>query len=350
MEENSRKSIRIAKNAHFSFNSKMQNIGSTKQKNKISNFTNNVIHNLNIEDKTHSVGHHGLSESKKIFNEMLLSENSKVVTDYNNFIKAISQMHLSASVYCDWNYINSIKAPYDYNNTKIGPAESKAIMELEKFNSSKVFKALSPFIKKHKNTLESNILTAKKYDTSEFKHWEKLHKLSVGILEGDIDSYIKVIDDFKPFDDITELGSFFIINFNSSQVIEIEFRVNEDSLMPENSYSLGENGQLLETPYTKKEFYSIINSFISSTTIRVARDMFAILPIKTVYVQVIKNVPNTYVGISEVTTVVSVEFTREKLDCVDLNNTDATAILENFPHNRNFVVGEGFRAVPRLGR
>ncbi len=348
MEENSRKSIKIAKNAHFSFNKNTQNVGVSTRKNRINSLNNNILQDKTKQD--YPSGYQNINSNKQHFNEKSLNENNKVVADYNNFLKTISQMHLSGSVYCDWNYINTIEAPYDLPNGEIGPKEAKSRAELEKFNNFVIFKLLSPITKKYKEMLENQIATSSEYDKTDYKKWEKLHNLSVGVLDGNIDAYIQVIEDFKPFDDITELGSFFIINFENSDVIEIEFRVSEDNLMPESSYSLGENGQLLEKPYTKTEFYSIIDSFISSTSIRVARDMFDILPVNTVYVQVIKNVPNKFVDISEVSTVASIKFTRDAIESMDIYSADPTTLLQSFPHNRNYVQGEGFSAVQQLSR
>ena len=67
----------------------------------------------------------------------------------------------------------------------------------------------------------------------------------------------------------------------------------------------------------------MLEEFISAVAVRVARDLFALLPIAKVLVHVEIN------G----NTVLSVIFVRNQLCAVNFRNESATAIVKHFPHN-----------------
>ena len=108
---------------------------------------------------------------------------------------------------------------------------------------------------------------------------KELIPFAESVLEGNIDSYFKVIAEAGPFDDLLEYGSSFEVGTDDPSMLEIEFRVMSDQVIPENKLSLKADGSLVEKPFTKTEYYELVQDYVASTILRVARDSFALLPL-----------------------------------------------------------------------
>lgn len=99
--------------------------------------------------------------------------------------------------------------------------------------------------------------------------WAYLHSVAEDILNGDIDTYLKVIYEMNPLDDLLEFGGGFEFGTDDPRKMEIEFTVKSDEVMPSKSI-------MSDTTY-----FDLLQDYVCSCAIRVARDMFALLPIKT---------------------------------------------------------------------
>lgn len=124
------------------------------------------------------------------------------------------------------------------------------------------------------------------------------------ILSGDVDAYLEAIDKMRPVDDLALYSGDFEFGTDNPTYIEVEFVTN-----PERVLRNGIKDELLK-------------EFISAITIRVARDLFALLPVTKVLVHV--EVENT--------TILSVLFERNKLCQANFKSTSARSIVNEFRH------------------
>lgn len=122
------------------------------------------------------------------------------------------------------------------------------------------------------------------------------------ILSGDVDAYLEVIERMRPVDDLALYSGDFEFGTDKPSYIEVEFATRPERVLRD-----GTSDALLE-------------EFISAVAIRVARDLFALLPIGKVLVHVVMNEKN----------VLSVTFVREQLYCADFKNQNAQAIVKSF--------------------
>lgn len=124
------------------------------------------------------------------------------------------------------------------------------------------------------------------------------------ILSGDVDAYLEVIERMRPVDDLALYSGDFEFGTDNPAYIEVEFVAS-----PERVLRGGISDALLE-------------EFVSAVAVRVARDLFALLPVKKVLVHVEIN------G----STVLSVIFIRNQLCTLNFRNESANAIVKRFPH------------------
>lgn len=133
--------------------------------------------------------------------------------------------------------------------------------------------------------------------------WTFLKGISRRILSGDIDAYLETIEKMRPVDDLLDYGNQFEFGTDDSRCIEVEFQINQH-----NNTMQGSNG-------IKSELY---NKYVAACSIRVARDLFALLPVRYVIV---------YAQNGE-KLVLEAKFDKNVLQAINLENTEATEIIE----------------------
>ena len=244
-------------------------------------------------------------EEKKTYSKTIdnaqIEANKQQVEEYEAYVNAIKSVHKQSDGQIDWNSLNKGEVP-------------------------------------------TNIVKG----SDEYKEWIALKEFSDEVLKGDIDSYFAIIDEVKPFDDLLEFGSNFQVGTDDPKHIEIEFAIKSDDVVPKIEMTLKANGDISEKELSKTAYYDLMQDYVSSTTIRIARDAFALLPVDTVIVHAVDNILNTATGFEEELTLLSVKFTREKLMSLNLAMVDPSDALSQFECNMKFKKTTGFDPVNRV--
>lgn len=89
---------------------------------------------------------------------------------------------------------------------------------------------------------------------------------------------------------------------------------------------------------SETEYNYFLQDYVCSVCIRIARDMFALLPIKNTIVH----------AVLDGSTIVSVDFDRVRLSKVKFGYIDPSDTLEKFRHNMNFCANNGFSSINKL--
>lgn len=134
--------------------------------------------------------------------------------------------------------------------------------------------------------------------------WKYYKSVAGKILKGDIDTYLQVIEDVRPLDDLLSFGGNFEFGTDNAGYMEIEFDV-----MPE---------EVLGQEYSLELFCD----YICAASIRVARDLFALLPVGIIIVHAVLNNQ----------TVLSVLFNRHEMNRISFRDMPQD-IIKQFKHN-----------------
>ncbi|MCR5249160.1 MAG: DUF4236 domain-containing protein [Lachnospiraceae bacterium] len=192
-------------------------------------------------------------------------------------------------------------------------------------------------------------LSSLRSDTKQsHEEWQELHDIAEKVLAGDIDTYLLLIDEMRPFDDILEYGSDFEVGTDDPSYLEVEFHVRSADVVPQRELILDEKG-LKEKDLSKTAYYEMLQDYVCSCMLRVARDSFALLPIRRVVIHAVDTVLNTATGKEEEQTLVSVSVGRDQLDGVDFDRLDPSDALSAFPIKMDFKKTKGFSPVERIG-
>lgn len=133
--------------------------------------------------------------------------------------------------------------------------------------------------------------------------WNFLKGISHRILSGDIDAYLETIEKMRPVDDLLDYGSQFEFGTDNPKSMEVEFQINQHNDM----ISDGTNSELY-------------NEYVAACTIRVARDLFALLPVRYVIVH----------AQSGEMSVLEAKFDKNTLQTIDFVHEKGTEIIELF--------------------
>jgi len=270
------------------------------------------------------------------------------VQSYNEYIEQMTSLHKSCSKSKQWkNSIPSepVRQP-DYEN--------EARRRFDNYSPG-LFTRLLGRSEKVKAKLNEEINRSAKKDEQEYqrqlkdykKRVEK-NKLAKRILNGDIEAYKELIKIANPFQKIANLGSNITIDINDPNVLEAVLNVHSDEVIPDELYSLRSNGTLSEKKLPKGKFYEIYQDYICSCVIRVARELFAILPINKVIVTAQDDLLDTKIGNKSLQPILSVYILKETLESMNMEYIDPSDSMVNFKHNMKFKKTKGFMPVKKL--
>lgn len=138
--------------------------------------------------------------------------------------------------------------------------------------------------------------------------WKFLKSISRKVLSGDIDAYLETIEKMRPVDDLLDYGSDFEFGTDNPNSMEVEFRINEHIMLP-NANVIG-----------VESYEQIFKEYVCASSIRVARDLFALLPVKYVIVYAKK----------EDEVVLQARFDRNEVQKINFKEESSVEIIERF--------------------
>lgn len=156
--------------------------------------------------------------------------------------------------------------------------------------------------------------------------WNFLHSVAGLILAGDIDAYLDVIGRMEPVDDLLAYGNQFMFGTDNPKRMHVEFILN-CTILDDAAATM-----------PKEAYNDLVQDYVCSVCIRIARDTFALLPIEKVFVHAVVN--------NE--TVVSVVFERQQFMSVKFAYADPSQLLQSFPHRMSFSKKKGLSPVVRI--
>lgn len=278
------------------------------------------------------------------------------VNEYENYIDVITSIHKECSDNWDWQKITSSTPPVEPKHLKA--REDEAQKALDNYSPSFFDKAFKR-IEKKKNRLLKKLEEAKELDRAEYQkameefkkdyeEWRTLNDMAKKVCEGDVETYPEVIKYVNPFEEISEYGSQIKFQFSNKDFILADIKVREKDIIPTEVKSLLRSGKLSVKPMPQSKFQELYQDYVCATVLRVARELFALLPIQMTIINATANLLNTKTGHMEDMTILSVAVSRKTLESLNLEAIDPSDSIENFVHKMDFKRGKGFSPIERL--
>jgi len=275
---------------------------------------------------------------------------------YENYIDVLSSIHKGCGDIWDWQKIKSSNPPAEPQSLKIH--EQKAQKTLDNYSPSffdKIFKR----IEKKKNKLLKNLEEAKEHDKVEYQKameefkkehedWKTLNDMAKKVCEGDIEAYPEIIKYVNPFEEISEYGSQIKFQFSNKDFSVANIKVRKKDIIPTEVKSLLKSGKLSVKPVPQSKFQELYQDYVCGIVIRVARELFALLPIQMAILNAVANLLNTKTGHMEDMIILSVAIPRKTLESINFEAIDPSDSIQNFVHKMSFKRGKGFDPVEKL--
>ncbi|HUW10805.1 MAG TPA: hypothetical protein VM537_13820 [Anaerolineae bacterium] len=278
------------------------------------------------------------------------------VETYENYVELLQSVHKECSEVWDWEAIGCSEPPEEPR--RLLEHEAAARKKLEQFQPGLVDKVLSRTESK-REALLSAVEQAQQADEEEYQEalrrynqdcgdWETACELAAGIAAGRAQACLDAIKLSDPFSEIDELGSSIEFDAQSISLIQATLHVNSEEVIPSQEKRLLKSGRLSVREMPKTRFYALYQDYVCSGVLRVARELFALLPAHMVLVHATGNLLNTKTGYIEETPILSVAIPRRTLELLNLDMLDPSDSMGNFVHRMAFKKTKGFEAVERL--
>lgn len=261
---------------------------------------------------------------------------------YENRLEQIRSIHHECDTPIDWREVYHREPPFQEGQE--GPNTLAARQHLQSYQPGVMDRLFNRDETKIRQ-LQEEVEKAKVQDANLLTGWKHMNDVARRVLIRDIDAYFEVIQEFAPLDDLTEFGSGFDFGTDNPYEIHVSFDVHPQTIVPEKALSLTKTGKLSEKAMPKSTYFDIVQDFVCSCALRIARDMLALLPINHVFVHAYEDRLNPATGYIEKIAILSVKYDRMTMNRLNFTGLDPSDALANFPHKMNFKKTKGFEDI-----
>jgi len=167
---------------------------------------------------------------------------------------------------------------------------------------------------------------------SKLAEWKEMHSLARRVLSGDPRAYTEAVSRSPALTEISNLGSSIHMTVDDAGVIECELKVNGRDIIPTDVKSLTSTGKLVVKPMPKTRFHEIYQDYVCGCVLRLAREMFALLPIDTVVVTATVDGIDSRTGHTTELPVLSLAAARSEIEGLAFEHLDPSDALGNLQH------------------
>lgn len=178
--------------------------------------------------------------------------------------------------------------------------------------------------------------------------WQQ--RVGQGVLRGDLEAYRTVVEYWDVFDELEELGSTVELQHIAATEAEVDLYVNSDEVIPTEALSLLASGKLSTKVMPVSQRNALYQDYVCGSALRIARELFAVLPLQRVLVHAVAEMLDTSTGHVEPQPVLSVLFVRATFDRLNFASIDASDSMRQFLHRMKFNKSSGFSAIEPIER
>jgi hypothetical protein len=172
--------------------------------------------------------------------------------------------------------------------------------------------------------------------SQEISEWESDTNLARRILCGELKAYTEALTEFNPLSEIADLGSSVHFVVHNSKLLECTLKVNGVQAIPSEVKSLTASGKVSVKAMPKSRFHEIYQDYVCGCILRVAREVFALLPIEALIITASADWFDSGTGRIEERPVLSAAIQRVQLEALDFERLDPSDAIERLLHRGDF--------------
>jgi len=220
-----------------------------------------------------------------------LQRNQYEVKLHDERVRALVSLHREGWAPWDWQAVASTPAPQA--PPRNGAHEMAASRALATYQPGLLDKLLGA--ERKRQALAEEVSRARLLDEQahtaalaahqlELQRWQWLQRVAQGVLAGNPEACQTVLDQLGPFETFQTLGSTLNVCVTQDWCVEAWLTANDRSVVPEETVTLTATGKLSRRAMPKAAYWSVYQDHVCSASLRVAREIFALLPIPVVLV------------------------------------------------------------------
>jgi hypothetical protein len=179
----------------------------------------------------------------------------------------------------------------------------------------------------------------------------QLQLLACEIVAGSASAYRDALAELNPFEEIFLLGSALQFTVHDQELIECTLKTNGNEVLPREQKALTSTGKLAVKAMPKNRYHALHQDYLCSCVLRVAREVFSLLPVKMLLLTAISHAVDTSTGQIVEKPVLSVAISREKFAGLDFDRLDPSDSMEVFTRRGDLKAArksEGFQEIVPL--
>jgi hypothetical protein len=203
------------------------------------------------------------------------------VETYENRVELLRSVHKEQGEAWDWPAVAaSLPPPHPQKNSHHEQKANQrfAVLQPEKKEAAQFM------LEQARLQDEQDFQVAMQSYTEQMAEWEKLKNMARRILAGEHKAYIEALVEFNPFADISDLGSSINFTIHNARLVECVLKVSGKQIIPAEVKTLTASEKVSVKPMPKGLFHEIYLDYLCGCVLRVAREVFALLPVDTVLV------------------------------------------------------------------
>jgi len=198
---------------------------------------------------------------------------------------------------------------------------------------------------------EQDFQAAMQSYTEQMVEWEKLKSMARRILAGEHKAYTEALVEFNPFVDISDLGSSINFTVHNAKLVECVLKVSGKQIIPAEVKTLTASEKVSVKPMPKGLFHGIYLDYLCGCVLRVAREVFALLPVDTVLVTAVADSLDSRTGQTVEQPVLSVAMPRADVALLNFDRLDPSDAMDIFQCRGDFKASrksEAFQPITPL--
>jgi hypothetical protein len=292
---------------------------------------------------------------KQYAKEQMIEDAADAVAEWQERIREIVSLHVDPTDDMDWRAV--LRKPEPQEPSRSNDRETDAVAALNAFQPG-FFDFLWGGAERRRAKLEQAVVDGRRADEqtyqealssyrSEHAEWKADTALAKRLLGGEMGAQREVIAEMQSLSEDGLIGTHLSFRL-SDEFLHAIAHVHGDEVVPKVRRKQLQSGRLSESKMPAGEANELYQDYVCSVALRVAGDLFGLLPRDEVYVTCVTRMLDRATGHQAETPILSVRFVRDTFRRLSLGRIDPSDSMRNFAHEMSFKRTTGFSPVHAL--
>lgn len=285
--------------------------------------------------------------------ELAKHEAAMEVREYENYLDVLVSIHKDCGDAWDWSSTASRPGPVEPVMSRA--SEEKVRADIAAYNPG-FFDRLLGEAKKKQAALESDLRNAVQWDAEAYaravadykqqsEHWNYQRELARRVQLRDLEGSRAALRYVGAFDELEQFETQVTLEQVGDDFAVLTCGITDPEVVPTEEIKLTATGKISTKEMAASKYWLLYQDHVASAAIRIAREVFAVLPVRRVLVNVQTHALDSSTGHKDWSTILAVQFLKDVLGALNLAKIDPSDSLKNFPHRMTFKKTAGFETV-----